>query len=409
MRHVFESLLTAFFMCMNASSSFAQWVQTNGPNGGNVTSLAVSGTNLFAATNGGGVSLTTNGGTTWTVVNSGLTSTTVFALAAIGSNLFAGTDSGGVFLSTNNGTSWTAVNSGLTNTKVYALTFNSPNILAGTFGGGIFLTTNNGATWTQKDSGLITSLNNGGLYVASLAYSGSSTFAGTSGGIFRSTDNGESWTNVMSYYPLIPSLAIIGANAFAGGYNGVYLTTNSGNTWTNVSTGLTDTTIVWSLYPSGFDLFAGTNHGVFMSSNSGASWTKVSTGLPNTSVYALAISDTNLLAGTFGGAVWRRALSQMVTEVKVTNPLPMRFALSQNYPNPFNPSTVINYQLPRNEVVVLKVFDVLGREVEVLVNERQSAGVHSITFNADKLPSGVYLYRLQAGTFTQTNKLTVLK
>ena len=82
------------------------------------SALAVSGTNLFAGTDGG-VFLSTNNGTSWTAVNTGLTNTVCLVLLpSRGTNLFAGTDGGGVFLSTNNGTSWTAVNTGLTNTYV---------------------------------------------------------------------------------------------------------------------------------------------------------------------------------------------------------------------------------------------------------------------------------------------------
>ncbi len=85
------------------------------------------------------------------------------------------------------------------------------------------------------------------------------------------------------------------------------------------------------------------------------------------------------------------------------------FALSQNYPNPFNPTTVISYQLATNSEVTLNIYDVLGREVKTLVNERQSAGDHSVAFSAKGLPSGVYFYRLQAGTYSETKKLLLLK
>ena len=86
-----------------------------------------------------------------------------------------------------------------------------------------------------------------------------------------------------------------------------------------------------------------------------------------------------------------------------------KFGLSQNFPNPFNPSTVIGYQLPVNTMVTLKIYDVLGRDVQTLVNERQTAGSYSVTFNAATLPSGVYFYRLEAGTYTATKKLLLLK
>jgi hypothetical protein len=89
--------------------------------------------------------------------------------------------------------------------------------------------------------------------------------------------------------------------------------------------------------------------------------------------------------------------------------MPYSYSLYQNYPNPFNPSTLISYQLPASSLVVLKVFDVLGREIETLVNERQNAGNHSVQFNASNLPSGVYLYRLEAGKYRDTKKLLLLK
>ena len=89
--------------------------------------------------------------------------------------------------------------------------------------------------------------------------------------------------------------------------------------------------------------------------------------------------------------------------------VPDHFALEQNYPNPFNPSTAISYQLTVNSEVTLKVFDVLGREVATLVNEKKDAGSYSVRFSGAGLSSGVYLYRLQAGEFTQTRKLMLLK
>lgn len=83
--------------------------------------------------------------------------------------------------------------------------------------------------------------------------------------------------------------------------------------------------------------------------------------------------------------------------------------MSQNYPNPFNPSTTIKYELPRSSEVKLSVFDMLGREVSVLVNERRDAGVHEVKFDGSNLASGVYFYRLQAGDFVQSRKLVLLK
>jgi endoglucanase len=94
-----------------------------------------------------------------------------------------------------------------------------------------------------------------------------------------------------------------------------------------------------------------------------------------------------------------------VTEAAV----PAEFALRQNYPNPFNPATTIAYAVPNDGPVTLKVHDMLGREISVLVNERKDAGVHEVTFDASNLPSGVYFYRLQAGSHVETRRLCLLR
>jgi type IX secretion system substrate protein len=88
---------------------------------------------------------------------------------------------------------------------------------------------------------------------------------------------------------------------------------------------------------------------------------------------------------------------------------PQEFSLSQNYPNPFNPVTVINYQLPKSSNVKLSVYDALGQNVSVLVNESQRAGNHAIEWNAGDFPSGVYFYRLDAGSFVSSKKMILIK
>lgn len=90
--------------------------------------------------------------------------------------------------------------------------------------------------------------------------------------------------------------------------------------------------------------------------------------------------------------------------------VPASFTAYQNYPNPFNPSTQISFALPAAERVKLKVFDLTGKEVAtLLLNERKAPGVHTITFDARHLPSGVYLYRLQAGEFMETKRMVLIR
>ena len=103
------------------------------------------------------------------------------------------------------------------------------------------------------------------------------------------------------------------------------------------------------------------------------------------------------------------AVPGTITNVADINEIPINYSLEQNYPNPFNPVTNIKFSLPSNQKVVLKIFDVLGKEIKVLVDEEKSAGTYNVTFDASNISSGVYFYRLEAGSFTKINKMVFLK
>jgi hypothetical protein len=94
---------------------------------------------------------------------------------------------------------------------------------------------------------------------------------------------------------------------------------------------------------------------------------------------------------------------------KINSGMVREYSLSDNYPNPFNPSTVINYAIKEAGLVKIKVYDILGNEVAVLVNETKEAGYHSVKFNASKLPTGVYIYTLQSGSFSDVKKMILVK
>ena len=99
-----------------------------------------------------------------------------------------------------------------------------------------------------------------------------------------------------------------------------------------------------------------------------------------------------------------------VTDVKlISSRIPDSYKLNQNYPNPFNPSTNIEYSIPSESFVELKVYDVLGNEIASLVNEQQQAGVYRADFTANNLSSGIYFYKLQAGNFIETKKMVLLR
>lgn len=101
--------------------------------------------------------------------------------------------------------------------------------------------------------------------------------------------------------------------------------------------------------------------------------------------------------------------SSVTLSVRGKNSVPVTDKLDQNYPNPFNPTTVIGYQLSVSGLVTIKVYDVLGREVKTLVDGRQSAGIHSVMFDAANLSSGVYFIRMMTGTYSSLRKMVLLK
>jgi hypothetical protein len=105
---------------------------------------------------------------------------------------------------------------------------------------------------------------------------------------------------------------------------------------------------------------------------------------------------------------WILKNNTTVTEVKDLT-VPFVFSLEQNYPNPFNPSTTISYQVPEKEFVTLKVYNVLGKEVTTLVSEEKAVGKYEVKFDASSLTSGIYFYRLQAGSFVETKKMILIK
>jgi len=331
----------------------AQWIQTNGPYGGSITSFAGgSGTNLFAGTSGGGVFL--SHGTGWTAVNTGLTNTAVTCLAispaSAGSSayLFAGTADGGVFRSINNGGNWTEANNGLLKTSydsthyvyVTALAIcpssaggRVSSLVVGTLGFGVFLSTDNGASWTASSNGLPEHVSVQAFAVSPNGAGGTNLFAGTDPyGVFLSTDNGGSWTAVntgLPKYTRVISLAVYSTNPprasttlLAGTIEeGLLVSTNNGTNWTAINNGLpvsysdnygphyfdiSSTFVLGANLSNGTPyLFAGTSGaGVFLSTDNGISWTSANTGLTNTFVSAFAVSGMNLFAGTSGGGVF---------------------------------------------------------------------------------------------------------
>jgi hypothetical protein len=151
--------------------------------------------------------------------------------------------------------------------------------------------------------------------------------------------------------------------------------------------------------------YAGT---IIRTNDGGATWQAQESGV-TTNLWGLHFLDaqTGWAAGWTGTIV--HTTNGGTTFVESFDRRPDEFALHQNYPNPFNPTTLISYEFPTWGFVSLKVFDLLGKEVATLVAETKQPGRYSVQFDATTVPSGVYLYRLTAGSFTESKRMMVLR
>ena len=146
------------------------------------------------------------------------------------------------------------------------------------------------------------------------------------------------------------------------------------------------------------------------------SWSKIGNVAGNgttSSASSYSFTDRNLASGNYSYRLKQIDFNGNFEYFNLNNEvnigIPVKFDLSQNYPNPFNPSTTINFDLPTDGKVSVKLFDMSGKEVAVLVNEVKTAGYYSVNFNASSLSSGVYFYNITADNFTATKKMMLLK
>jgi hypothetical protein len=153
-----------------------------------------------------------------------------------------------------------------------------------------------------------------------------------------------------------------------------------------------NTAVQWSSFNMGF------------ARSSAAGW-QISSAVGQNFVGGSSYANTKVTSGLLADTLLRGT----VVSVHGSNPIPVEYSLSQNYPNPFNPTTIIQFTIVNRQLTIVKVYDVLGREVSTLVNEVKGPGTYTVQFDASNLASGVYFYRLQAGDFTQTKRLLLLK
>ena len=401
-------IVSVILISLYTTSINAQWAQAiTGMGNQAILSLLAEGDTLYAGSNFN-VYKSTNQGDNWFTINNGLPSVTNFnSIVRSGNFLVAGGDSPGIWLSSNNGANWFQTVNGVDADEfVYSLFVDGNNVYAAIGNtSAIGVSTDNGNTWNKYTTGLPTS-----QYMSGVTKLGSTLYAIHSIlGVYTSTDNGINWEQ--SFTGGIGAQdknAIIksGNNLCVAATNGVWITSDNGANW--------DHTLTAGIM-SGFGNYGNELYVVgqlpYKSLDNGITWTEVDvTGLTAFIQNTMQFTSNYAFINTFGIGVYRRSLSQITSiDEKLIGSFPESFVLEQNYPNPFNPSTKISWQLPVGSYQTLKVYDILGNEVATLVNEFREAGSYEVEFDASKLASGMYLYKLQASSFVETKKMILLR
>ena len=337
---------------------------------------------------------TTDGGATWNTLNGPATlNYSITDLHLIGTGQAVATSIIWVspyydiylYKSSNSGANWQIQSTTLSAENVWFADFNNGWAYGSYFTGpplnqyylNVYKTTNSGSSWNVISQGSGVSINPGKIYFYDLnlgfkySYIGSIYFS-------RTPDGGNSWTN-------LPSVTTQMIRCF------YFINTQTG----------------W---------FIGDNSLIKKTENGGFNWTDQVSPVTTTlkSVYFLNSLFGWIAAGSSG---LLKTVSGGVTTVnKESNEIPEQFELKQNFPNPFNPSTMINFRIPNSVsgLVVLKVYDILGKEIATLVNEKLKPGTYEVPFSVNQLsgnelPGGVYFYRLSVNGFYETKKMLFVK
>lgn len=420
------------FLSLSSAQSQSGWVKLNFPQRDFMSVNFVNSQTGFIISSRGFIEKTTNRGINWIEINTGLPG---FG-ASLRSGFFSTADLGvvnsyaGINTTTNGGYNWYAsfppgqgivgiVKSLFINGST-GFSCGSDLILADDsisqseselldYFGVIYKTTDTGVSWN-------TVYRSGGTACQDIFTKDSSNVTVLGFNLHKTTNGGMTWvTNNFNLSPAInprsftnPYLDTIFVCADVGS---IVRSTNGGVNWSYVYSNpqyYNLTKIFFINSKTGYCV--GDSGLVLYTSNAGESWLKQNTNSKQRLWDIFPLSKDTLYVVGDSGTVLRTYTGGLVSVSNQNLNVPDKFILQQNYPNPFNPNTVISYQLSTAGFVILSVFDINGRLVKEIVNEKQSAGSHEVNFSGEGLPSGVYYYSLTAdGVTIDTKKAILLK
>lgn len=413
-----------------------------------------TGNHLFVATEDGELNISNDYGSNWINAEKGLANSRVDKIKKYDKYLIAARITKGIFLSTDNGDNWKRIfydsqfdtqakdfvvidsilivstyygvyrcnlnnfdylnkSNGLEGESITLLKTFENRLFAGGEAlspynrGGFFKSTNLGENWS-KLSNSITDTNN----VRKLTYSNGNLYFCNLYNIFKSTNLGESWIslNFDGLGDWIYDIKASDTNLYVGTKNGLYFTSNNGMNWSLLNNGIESKEIT-DIFIINNNLFArNSSYEIIYSSDYGLNWHSINEGLDSNDIRQLAISDEYLFVGTLQNGVWRRKLTDVITTVVDNyNKIPQAIELHQNIPNPVNSTTKISFKMPSKSFVTIKLYDVLGNEINTIISDNFDIGNHEVFVNLENLVNGVYFYQLNADSMILTRKLIVCR
>ena len=424
-------VLSLFLFVFSSQFIFSQtWTEQVSGVTTDLTSIsAVNDNNVWVCGYSGRVLRTTNGGVNWISVNAApipgtLNLHSIHAIDSVTAVVAGSGTSSFLYRTTNAGANWTQVfteTGGFIDVVVFGNNFAGYMIGDPVPAGGrwsLWGTTDGGTTWDSSTfylpagSAAEAGWNNGYFFDISAGF-----YFGTNNTRIYKTLTLTSWitqptTGQINSYDIWFNNALTG---FMGGTALLY-TTTAGTNWGAPPSALPGTANISGIVGFGISWWVvrqGT--AVYFSSNGGTSWATQYTAPAGAYRYIAKprspIYNSLFAVRTLGGISKATGLTGISP---VNSEIPEKFTLKQNYPNPFNPSTTIRFEIPKGgnsgtSFVQLKVYDQLGREVKTLINDNMIAGVFEVSFDASNLSSGVYYYKITAGDFTATKKMTLVK
>jgi photosystem II stability/assembly factor-like uncharacterized protein len=398
--------------CVYALANGSEWTLISQGTVTNLKDVCYGDLSFVAACGDNGMRISTDGGIQW---GTGLPSDRMESVCFANRNLgwAAQTESAGGFRTTDGGNNWISfpVQPGTNRQMLFLDSTNGWSV-----GNKILFSSDGGNTWNEQ----YTVMDHTGEFLRKCAFSdrlhgwavSASILYGKHGRIVGTTDGGITWKLQWDADDWASVCCLDSLHAWAVGYEGrILATTDGGGHWTTQVSGTTEGLIDVCAIDSNGVWAVGSGGIILKTTDGGQNWISVSSGT-TLDLLGVAFRDANhgLAVGDLGIILrYGDNVPTMTVKDYSNHTQARRFVLEQNYPNPFNPSTVVSYQLPVASNVKLAIYDLLGREVAILVNERKMPGTYEVKFDGSNLASGVYFYRLQTGDFMQTRKLLLIR